>query len=137
MADITITAASIVASSSASKTIGTAGATLTAGQVVYLDTSTNTYKLADANLSAAAAKVGGITLDGASSGQPVSIVTSDPGLTLGGTVAAGAVVVLSATAGGIAPVADLATGMYATVLGIGIGSNKINFKPLAAGVAVP
>jgi hypothetical protein len=50
MADISITAASVAASSAASKVTGVAGATITAGQVVYLDTTTNTYKLADANL---------------------------------------------------------------------------------------
>jgi hypothetical protein len=137
MADISITAASVAASSAASKVTGVAGATITAGQVVYLDTTTNTYKLADSNLSAAAAKEAGIALDSATAGQPLTIVRSDPSFTLGGTVAAGAVVVLSATAGAIAPVADLATGMYTTVLGVGIGSNKIKLQPIVSGAAVP
>jgi hypothetical protein len=137
MADIAITAANVAASASANKITGVAGAAITAGQPVYLDAATGTYKLTDANLSAAAAAEAGIALDNAAIGQPLTIARSDPSFTLGGTVAAGAVVVLSATPGGIAPVADLASGWYTTVLGIGIGSNKIKLQPIVSGVAVP
>lgn len=46
MADLTITAASVLAGSNATTRQGTAGATITAGQVVYFDDTTKTYKLA-------------------------------------------------------------------------------------------
>jgi hypothetical protein len=49
MAALTITAASVLAGSNASTENGTAGATITAGQVVYLDEATGKYGLADCN----------------------------------------------------------------------------------------
>jgi hypothetical protein len=48
-ADLTVTAGNVVASKDAKLRSGTAGATVTAGQTVYYDTTANTYKLADAN----------------------------------------------------------------------------------------
>jgi hypothetical protein len=87
MADISITAASVVPSTNAVKRTGTAGATITAGQLVYKDASdSNKIKLADNDASAAATVVG-IALNGASSGQPITYAETDPELTIGATVA--------------------------------------------------
>jgi hypothetical protein len=47
MADLTITAANVIAGNSAKTETGTAGATVTAGQVVYKDSADNKFKLAD------------------------------------------------------------------------------------------
>ena len=50
MAAISITAANVLKSSTGQVSVGTAGATITAGQSVYIDTSdSNKIKLADAN----------------------------------------------------------------------------------------
>jgi hypothetical protein len=63
MADLTITAASVLAGSGAKKVNGTAGATITAGQAVYLDSADNEYKLADNDSATAAVRtVAGIAL---------------------------------------------------------------------------
>ena len=57
MADITITAANVVASAGARIEHGTAGATVTAGQIVFLDsTTTGKWQLADADAATAAAR---------------------------------------------------------------------------------
>lgn len=136
-ADISITAASVIPSAAAKITTKTAGATLTAGQIVYEDTGdSNKVKLADTNSATALARVVfGIAASGASAGQPIRIIREDPSLTLGGTVAIGDILILSATAGGIAPSADAATGHYVTFLGVATTTTTINFKPVASGAA--
>lgn len=137
MADIVITAASVLPSATAILDVAkVAGVAITAGQVVYLDTATNSYKLADANAAAPANSVAGIALNNAAAGQLIAIVTKDPQLAIGGTVAAGATVIASATPGAMCPDADAASGWTKIILGGGVGSNKINFNPVTAG-AVP
>ena len=49
MADLSITAASVVAGGSARIAQGSAGAAITAGQVVYREAASGQFKLADAN----------------------------------------------------------------------------------------
>lgn len=118
MADLSITAADIVADSAASTASGTAGATITAGQVVYLDGADNKYKLADADSGTAAAKApAGIALHGAADGQPLKIIKSGD-LTMNAVLTAGTDYYLSATAGGIAPRADLGVGDDVVLLGL-------------------
>jgi len=134
--DYTVTAANVVASSSASISRGTAGASITAGQVLAINAS-NQLVLADANGASPLMNVAGIALNSASSGQPVLYVTADAAFAPGFTVAANAIVILSATPGGLAPAADNATGYYLTVVGVGIGSNKLKLDFHASGVATP
>ena len=53
MAAITITAANVVKDANAEIEYGILGATITAGQVVYKNTSTGKFELADANSATA------------------------------------------------------------------------------------
>jgi len=131
-ADISVTAASVVASSSARFQDGIAGATLTAGQIVYADSSdSGKIKLADADASSATANVLGITAHGASAGQPIRVIIYDPSLTLNAVLSMSApVYVLSGTAGGIAPVADLAAGDFPVVLLIATSTSTCFFDPV-------
>lgn len=130
MADLTITAAQVLPgaeSAGAQFAQGIAGASITAGQVLYLDPTANTYKLADNNDTSETLSIAaGIALHAAGSGQPIRLQTAGP-ITIGAGAApaVGTVYVLSATAGGIAPVADLATGNRTTILGVGGSSNTI------------
>lgn len=136
MADLTITAANVVSGSGARVAHGTAGATLTAGQVVYLDTATSTYKLADNNSATAAVRSpSGIALNAAASGQPVAVHQSGP-ITIGATVTGGVAYYLSDTPGGICPVADLATGEYPTVLGIATSASVLKIAILESEFAL-
>lgn len=136
MADLTITAASVLAGSGARAARGIAGATITAGQSVYLDTTTGKWKLADSNSATAAARTpGGIALNGASDGQPLAVHTEGP-ITIGAALTAGVAYYLSDTPGGICPVADLGAGEYPTVIGIAASTTVLNVKINASGVAL-
>lgn len=134
MSDVSITAANVVKGANAVTRMGVAGATITAGQPVYEDSSDSSkFKLADSNASAATAKCAGIALHGASSGQPLLINVEDddftPGFTLSLSAAADdGVYVLSGTAGGIAPIGDLASGMYPVILGVAKSTTKMILK---------
>ncbi len=134
MADISITAANVLASAFATKNSGVAASTITAGQTLYR-LANGTIAPADANGTTPAFNILGISLHAALAGQPITYVTSDPQFQFGGTVAIGDVVIASATAGGIAPIADKVSGWYVTELGVAISTTKINMKLVAAGVA--
>lgn len=133
MADITITVASVAAGADAVTYQGTAGVTITAGQVVYLDSATGTLKLADSDSATAAVRSPfGIALHGSLAGQPL-LVQRAGSLTIGATLTAGLAYYLSKTAGGICPVADIASGGYSTILGIATSTTVLKLAAMASG----
>lgn len=133
MADVSITASSVV-KSSGNSTNGTAGATITAGQPLYKDsTDANKLKVADASAEATAAVVG-IALHGASPGQPIEYLTNGV-LTVNSVLTASEVYCLSATAGGIAPVADLLSTQYRSVLGVATSATTLKVTLNVSGTA--
>ena len=135
MADISITAANVVKGSNARTQAGIAGATITAGQLVYKDAATGKYLLSDADSATAAARsVTGIALNGASLNQPVDVQIGGD-ITIGGTLTANTVYVLSGTAGGLAPLADLSTGEYLVVIGVAKSASVLAVDIQASGVA--
>lgn len=135
MADLTITAANVVSHGGTTHT-GSAGAAITAGQVVYQDPTDGTYKLADNNSATAAARApAGVALNNAASGQPITI-QSTGSVTIGATLTAGVAYYLSGTPGGICPVADLTTGMYPTILGIATSTTLLDLDIQQSGVAL-
>ena len=135
MADISITATSVVPGTGATIKHGYAAATITAGQVVYKDSS-GTYNLADCNSATAAVRSPyGIALNGAATGQPVAMVIAGP-VTIGATLTAGVAYYLSGTAGGICPVADLTTGDYPTVLGMATSTTVLEVDIQESGAAL-
>lgn len=142
MADRSITASQVIPSSNAAIQKGTAGATITAGQPLYKDADTKELHPA-LNDTLIHATVVGIAANGASDGQPVQYVSRDPALQLGAAagVAEGDLLVLSGTAGGICPLADVVTGDFLCVIGVGNsdGSINCNFEggALVADAAIP
>lgn len=137
-ADISITAANFRAGSTAQFHTGTAGTTITAGQLVAISASTGRYVLADAN-DAVLCKVAGIAAHAAIDGAPLAIVYYSNDMTLGGTLSTATMVyVLSATAGGIAPAADLsAGGLYPHAVIMAISTTQCVFRaPGLLGTAV-
>jgi hypothetical protein len=136
MADLVVTAANVVAGAGAHTEQGVAGAAITAGQVLYHDTDTDTWKLADSNSATAAARSpDGIALNGAASGQPIRVLTGGD-ITPGATLTAGVAYYLSDTPGGIAPVADVGAGEYATIIGIAESTTVLNVQFHESGVAL-
>ena len=135
MADLTITAANVVASANAVRESGTAGATITAGQLVYLDTTDMKYKLADNNGAAALRVPNGIALNGAANNQPL-VIQKAGDITIGATMTAGVAYYLSDTPGGICPVADLASGEYPCIIGIAKSTSLLDVGIHPSGVAL-
>lgn len=115
---------------------GTAGATVTAGQPVYVDAADgNSLKPADANASATTAAAVGIALHAALDGQPLEYITAGP-LALGAILTQGLWYVVSATAGGICPTADLASTHFSTLLGYAHSTSVLVVVVKASGVAL-
>lgn len=137
-ADLSITASAVVPSSQAQKQSGTAGATIAAGETVYQDTADgNKYKLADGN-NTLAMPVVGMAINSASAGQPITILLSDPALTIGTHgVALGTPFFQSANAGKVCPFADLAEANQTTAIFIILTTTTVNFRPLGPGGAIP
>ncbi|MNL47456.1 hypothetical protein D3C87_1702470 [compost metagenome] len=136
MADISVTPSGVVIGSNAVIEHGTAGATVTAGQVVYKNTATGKYELADNNSAAAAVRQPrGIALNGAANGQPLAI-QKEGDITIGATLTAGAEYLLSDTPGGICPRADLLTGEYVAVIGLAKSTTVLAIDLQYPGVAV-
>lgn len=135
MADLSITAASVLKSSNGTILQGTAGATITQGQAVYIDTTdSNKIKLADSNGTAPANTCAGIALNAASSGQPVSYCGLDSAFALGATVTSGAVIYLSNTPGGLtATYSDVASGSTVIAVGGAVSTSTMNLNPQTYG----
>lgn len=142
MADLTVTVAS-VQSPGANGTVNTAynaGTTITAGQSVYL-AANSTWLLAQADGTTieAGSSSFGIAMHGSLSGQPLAVQTAGY-ITIGATVVVGKLYVISATAGGVCPIADITTtGHYVTIIGIGRSSSIIDTTDVKkyTGITIP
>lgn len=118
MADLTITAASVLAGANATKKEALAGETLVAGKTAYQAAASKKIFMADSNSATAEVRRPiGIILNGASLNQPVSVQTSGD-ITLGAVLTAGVAYYQSDTPGGICPVADVGSGEYVCLLGL-------------------
>jgi hypothetical protein len=135
MADLTVTASDVLAYAGARTTDGTAGAAITAGQVLYKDATDGTMKLADASTAAKAAAKG-IALNNAAVGQPVKYLTAG-GIDPGAVVTVGTIYGVTDTAGGIGPVSERAAADFITILGVAVTASRINVDIAPSGVAVP
>jgi hypothetical protein len=119
MADLVLTPSAIIAGSNSAQEHGTAGETITAGKAVYKSATTKKWMLADSNSATAAARqAGGIALNGASDGQPITVHKSGD-LTVGAVLTAGEAIYLSDTPGGLCPLADVGAGEYVCLIGLG------------------
>lgn len=136
MADISITAANVLPSVLATIHQGTAGATITQGQTVYLDTANNNIlKLADSDGVQLVATVAGIAINSASTGQKVDYVVADPSFTLGATILAGDDVWLSDTPGGLTKTrAELEAADYIVHMGVMLTTTTMNLNITIGGL---
>lgn len=131
---LTITPSQVLPDYGGDRYVGKAGTTITAGQAVYLDSTTGTCKLADANLSALEsleAESIGIALHASLAGQPL-VVQRGGDITLGAGAdpLSGVVYILSGTAGGIAPFGLFANNpnYWATIIGVGLGGGMLRLS---------
>ncbi len=134
MANVSITAANVVPSKDAKYLDAIAYETITQGQpVAYLEPPSDTASVPFVRLADFTTyyKVIGIAAGGASPNQPLKVILKDPALQPGYTIAAGDVAYVGTAAGSITiTYADIVSGKFVSVLGIGIGSNKINLNPV-------
>ena len=131
MTDLVITAANVQAQGGAGRSQKVAAATIAAGDALVADANAQAI-LADDSTAALAAVIG-IALHGASSGQPSEYQTSGR-IDLGATLDIGKHYVLS-TAGGIAPVDDIAGGEFASYIGWAEDAQFLRINLLAADAA--
>lgn len=122
MADLTVTAANVIAGTDAIKGTGIAGETITAGQGVYLKSADGRIWKAKSSGTLEEATLAGIALHAALAGQPIQY-SAGGSLNIGATTAKTTAYVVSATSGGICPQADL------------VSTNKITYAGYATDVA--
>ena len=115
MADVTVTALNVAPAGQCSIRVVQLGETVTHGQVLYQKTTDRKYWLADADASDTALAQG-IALHGGAANDYVVMAVAGP-VDVGGTLTVGTTYVVSTTAGGIAPLADLGSGDFVTILG--------------------
>jgi len=138
MAAISQTAANVLASASAIVERNyNFGATVTAGQIVYLNAASK-WVLADSDggLGTAITSKIGMALNGGSDGQPADVVVKDTDLAPGGTLTNGLAVYLFTTAGAISQADIPTTGAYPVCLGVAKSTSKMNFNPTASGAII-
>lgn len=107
------------------------GETCTAGQPLYRGSDLKLYK-AISDTAAHAACVG-IALNGGAAGQPAAFQSGGI-IAIGGTAAQGTPYWVSGSAGGIQPYADVGSGEYCTLVGVGDGSGNIVMSIKAYGL---
>lgn len=136
MTDLSITAANVLPGAGAKSKSGLAGAAIAAGDAVYYDPATDSWKLADNNSATAEVReADGIALNSAAAGQPLKVHTRGP-LTVGSVLSAGVPYYLSDTPGKICPYTDLATGEYSCFLGIAQSPTSLFVQPVYSGAAL-
>jgi hypothetical protein len=134
MANLAITAATVVKGSQSGDETVVAGATIARGDACYLDpTDDSKAKLCDAN-AVASSFFKGIALNDAADEQPLTLWTSG-NLGLGAILSIGEVYVVSATAGKIAVIGDLLSGEYVTLIGVGSTTSNLQAIFHETGVA--
>jgi hypothetical protein len=133
MTDLVVTAANVLEGTAARKQTGVAGSTITQGQSVFVDSS-GQLQPAQKDVDAGSAAAVGIALTAAEAGQPV-VYQSGGEMDVGATLAVGETYVVGAAGGGIAPIADLLTTEFATILGIATAAGVLKLGILQSGVA--
>lgn len=140
MADLSQTAANVAVGASTTVTRSVqAGESVTQGMPLYTSTDGKVYQC-DANDTAAKSAVEYIALTPASTdGYCLVALPSDtPGrslINLGATLAVGTVYAVSATKGAIAPIADITSTQYVTVIGIATTAALLDFQPSVSNTA--
>jgi hypothetical protein len=126
------TPVSVVPSGRAVLRTCTGGASIVAGDALYMDTD-NTCKLAIATGGATSARLLGIAINNGASGQKISYDAWDPALVTGFAVAVGELYVVSGVAGRISDVGGLASGSTTSIVGIGQTATTIFLNPINSG----
>jgi hypothetical protein len=135
MTDVSITAANVKAGSNADIDFShRAGASITQGQQVYLDPTTQKWKLADNN-GTGTRQAQGTALNAASDDQPLAVQKGGD-ITMGGTLVPGTTYCVSATAGALCPQADVTSGSDVVVAGFAKTAAVLALRYFTPGVTL-
>lgn len=140
MADLTITPANVALAGSttgAGPTVVQYGEAVTQGEPLYINSSDGKYYLADADASATAAEATKLAMTPGGADDYGIVAGAEMEVDLGATLTVGTTYVVSATAGGIAPIADLTTGDYTCIIGTAETASKIKLKFIFTNAAKP
>lgn len=111
------------------------GATIAAGESVYRDaTDSDKAKLADSNVSAAAASVRGIAMTPGVSGGYGQVATEGSIILVGTTMAVGSTYYVGQTAGSLVPDSDLATNDWVSRVGTAASATQLDLSIKATGI---
>lgn len=133
MTDLVITPANVLEGTQARKQRKTAGAQITQGDSVFLDTS-DQLQAAEKSIDAATAAAVGIALNSGEAGQPVTFQSGGE-MDVGSVLVIGETYVVGAAPGGIAPIADVVSTEFSTILGIATAAGVLKLGILQSGVA--
>lgn len=137
MADVTITPSTVEAGAGAVKLAVKSGEAFNAGQVVRKNAANKWVKAQADNLANSGTRTQlGIALFTAAGDNQEGSVLLEGDLTCDG-LTQGVTYVLSATAGLIAPVADLVSTNIACVVGVAVNATTLRVKFNNSGVALP
>lgn len=132
MTDIVVTATDVDKISGSQRTAD-AGIAITAGEAIYID-SNGLAQLCEKDQTSVIAAFEGIALNDAGVSQPVTYQVAGV-VDLGAIIAAGVIYVVGAGPGGIAPSADISTGNFVTIIGVGLNTTNIQIGINRSGVA--
>lgn len=138
MAALTCTAANVAPSPGATRIAGhLAGVAITAGQTIYLDPATNTWKLGNSATALGAAIPQAIAGNTAGVGQVVDAIVKDDDFTHGltGVVACDTLWQHPSNGAITLTAADNVSTNFVTLVGIAKSATKARINFLAAGVA--
>ena len=137
MADLSITAANVDLISGPTGEAD-AGATIAAGEIVYLEAATGTLKLADNDHATAEVRAAaGLALNGGGADQPIKYAKNGAIVDLGGAIlTAGTDYYLSGTPGKIAPRADVTTGDDPVRIGMALTTSQLKLDIADPGVTL-
>lgn len=110
------------------------GESVSPGDTIYLKTSDRKYyKAINTSLENSTCKGIAIGYGGA---DTYGYIVSEPGsvVNVGATLTQGTIYVVSSTAGGMAPEADIGSGEYVTILGVGDSSGQLQLNIVATGL---
>ena len=134
MANLTVTAANVQVTANTLLATAIANVAITAGQSVAIDATTKKAILADADL-AGANIAAGVAVNSAAASQ-ICVYAVGGDIVAGATLVKGTTYVVSATAGAIAPQADLTTAAAIGILGIARDTTTLAIIPLNPGITL-
>ena len=136
MADLSQTAANVaLGAGGVTVSVVNVGEAITQGQPLYLKSSDNKYWRCDSDAEESA-QAAGIALTPASTNGYVVMATGGT-VNLGATLTVGETYCVSTNVGAIAPIGDLTTGDYTTILGAALTTANLDLDLYISGVAKP